>query len=108
MDNFHNELVNDLIPAAESKYSIFAETTDLKGIAASRYHRAFGGFSMGSMNTWHTFEYCLDYFRYFAPSSGGPNGNRAYMEEIVRSSGHSPEDFFIFTEKARSGDPLPR
>ena len=58
---------------------------------------AFGGFSMGSMNTWHTFEYCLDYFRYFAPSSGGPIGNRAYMEEIVRSSGHSPEDFFIFT-----------
>lgn len=42
-------------------------------------------------------EYCLDYFRYFAPSSGGPIGNRAYMEEIVRSSGHSPEDFFIFT-----------
>ena len=52
--------------------------------------------------------FCLDYFRYFAPSSGGPIGNRAYMEEIVRSSGHSPEDFFIFTEKARSGDPLPR
>lgn len=97
VDNFHNELVNDLIPAAESEYSTFAETTDLKGIAVSRDHRAFGGFSMGSMNTWHTFEYCLDYFRYFAPSSGGPIGNRSYMEEIVRSSGHSPEDFFIFT-----------
>ena len=97
VDNFHNELVNDLIPAVESKYSTFAGTTDLEGIAASRDHRAFGGFSMGSMNTWHTFEYCLDYFRYFAPSSGGPIGNRAYMEEIVRSSGHSPEDFFIFT-----------
>ena len=97
VDNFHNELVNDLIPAAESKYSTFAETTDLEGIAASRDHRAFGGFSMGSMNTWHTFEYCLDYFRYFAPSSGGPVGDGEYMANIVRSSGHSANDFFIFT-----------
>lgn len=97
VDNFHNELLNDLIPAVESKYSTFAESTDLEGLAASRDHRGFGGFSMGSMNTWHTFEHCLDYFRYFAPSSGGPIGNRACMENIVRSSGHSPEDFFIFT-----------
>lgn len=97
VDNFHNELINDLIPAVEEKYSTYAEATDPEGLAASRDHRAFGGFSMGSMNTWHTFEYCLDYFRYFAPSSGGPIGNRTYMEEIVRSSGHSPQDFFIFT-----------
>lgn len=95
-NNFHNELVNDLIPAVESRYSTYAESTDLKGIAASRDHRGFGGFSMGSMNTWHTFEHCLDYFRYFAPSSGGPIGNGAYMADIVRCSGHSPGDFFIF------------
>lgn len=66
-DNFHNELVNDLIPAAESKYSTYAESTDLAGLAASRDHRAFGGFSMSSMNTWRAFQHCLDYFRYFAP-----------------------------------------
>lgn len=95
-DNFHNELVNDLIPAVESKYSTYAESTDLEGIAASRDHRGFGGFSMGSMNTWHTFEYCLDYFRYFAPSSGGPIGNGDYMANIVRNSGHALDDFFIF------------
>ena len=51
---------------------------------------------MGSMNTWHTFEHCLDYFRRFAPSSGGPIGDGAYMAEIVKRSGHSPDDFFIF------------
>ena len=96
-DNFHNELVNDLIPAVESKYSTYAESTDVSGLAASRDHRAFGGFSMGSMNTWHTFEHCLDYFRYFAPSSGGPIGNGEAMADIVRNSGHTPEDFFIFT-----------
>lgn len=96
-DNFHNELVNDLIPAVESKYSTWAENTDPSGLAASRDHRGFGGFSMGSMNTWHTFEHCLDYFRYFAPSSGGPIGNGTYMADIVRNSGHTPDDFFIFT-----------
>ena len=36
----------------------------------SRNHRAFCGFSMDSVTTWHTFEYCLPYFRYFLPSSG--------------------------------------
>ena len=95
-NNFHNELVNDLIPAAETKYSTYAESTGPAGLAASRDHRGFGGFSMGSMNTWRTFEHCLDYFRYFAPSSGGPVGNGEYMADIVRNSGHSGSDFFIF------------
>lgn len=94
---FHHELVNDLIPAVESKYSTYAASTDGLGLAASRDHRAFGGFSMGAMNTWHTFEHCLDCFRYFAPSSGGPIGNGEYMADIVRNSGHSAGDFFIFT-----------
>lgn len=88
--------MNDLLPAVESKYSTYAESTDRLGLAASRDHRAFGGFSMGAMNTWHTFEHCLDYFRYFAPSSGGPIGDGEYMANIVRNSGHSVSDFFIF------------
>ena len=49
------------------------------------------------MNTWRTFEYCLDYFRYFAPSSGGPPGDGACMAAAVKNSGHSADDFFIFT-----------
>lgn len=63
--NYHNELVNDLIPAVEGKFSSYAESTDMKDLIASRDHRAFMGFSMGSVATWRTFEYCLDYFRYF-------------------------------------------
>ena len=50
-NNFHNELINDLIPAVESKYSTYAEDTTPDGLAASRNHRGFGGFSMGSVNT---------------------------------------------------------
>lgn len=101
--NFHSELVNDPIPAVESKYSTCAESTDRKGLAASRDHRAFGGFSMGSMNTWYTFAHCLDYFRYFAPSSGGLIGSGAYMAEIVSCSGRSPDDFFIVSASRTEG-----
>lgn len=96
-DQFHNELVNDLIPAAESKYSTYAENTTPEGLAASRDHRGFGGFSMGSVNTWCTFRYCLDYFRYFMPMSGNYGMNGEAMAQLVRSSGHTAEDFFIFS-----------
>lgn len=96
-NNFHNELVNDLIPAVESKYSTYAKDTTLEGLAASRDHRGFGGFSMGSVNTWRTFQYCLDYFRYFMPMSGSLTTDGEAMADIVRNSGHSGNDFFIFS-----------
>ena len=96
-DQFHNELVNDLIPAVEGKYSTYAEDTTPEGLAASRDHRGFGGFSMGSVNTWCTFRYCLDYFRYFMPMSGSYRMNGEAMADAVRDSGHTAEDFFIFS-----------
>lgn len=95
-DNYHNELVNDLIPAVEGTYSTYAEDTTLEGIRASRDHRAFCGFSMGSVATWRTFQYCLDYFRYFMPSSGNLTSDGEYMASMVRDSGHEWNDFFIF------------
>lgn len=95
-DNYHNELINDLIPAVEGKYSTCAENTTPEAIAASRDYRAFCGFSMGSMATWRIFEHSLDYFRYFMPSSGGPASSIETYESIVRNSGHDWDDFFIF------------
>lgn len=95
-DNYHNELIHDLIPAVEGKYSTYAEDTTPEAIAASRDYRAFCGFSMGSMATWRTFEHCLDFFRYFMPSSGGPASSVETYESIVESSGHDWNDFFIF------------
>lgn len=94
--NYHNELINDLIPAVESKYSTYAADTTKEGIRASRDHRAFGGFSMGSVATWRTFEYCLDYFRYFLPMSGSLTTDGQYMDDIVKRSGHEWNDFFIY------------
>ena len=95
-ENYHNELIHDLIPAVEGTYSTYAEDTTLDGIRSSRDHRAFCGFSMGSVTTWRTFQYCLDYFRYFMPSSGSLTSDRGYMASLVQDSGHEWNDFFIF------------
>lgn len=100
--NYHNELMNDLIPAVEGRYSTYAEDVTPEGIKASRDHRAFGGFSMGSVTTWHTFLNCLDAFRYFMPSSGAidPTGNR--LDQAVAESGYTWKDFFIFAATGTS------
>lgn len=95
-DNYHNELMNDLIPAVEGKYSTYAEGTSPQELTESRSHRAFAGFSMGSVTTWHTFQYCMDYFRYFLPSSGNLTSDGAYMERLVTDAGYDSEDFFIY------------
>lgn len=96
-DQFHQELLNDLLPAVEGKYSTYAEDTTSEGLIASCDHRGFGGFSMGSVNTWCTFRYGLDYFRYFMPMSGNYTTDGDYMAELVKESGHDWDDFFIFS-----------
>ena len=95
-DQFHNELVNDLIPAVESRYSTYAESTTIEGIRASRDHRGFGGFSMGSVNTWCTFRYAMDCFRYFMPMSGNYTTDGGYMADLVKAQGFEPDDFYLY------------
>lgn len=76
-NRFHNELMGDLVPAVEGKFHTWADfDTSLENLKATRDHRGFGGFSMGSVNTWHTFQNCLDYFRYFMPVSGNMGDGR--------------------------------
>lgn len=65
-----HELVNDLVPAVEGKYSTYARGTSPAALRNSRDHRAFGGFSMGSITTWYVFEYQLPYFNTFLPMAG--------------------------------------
>lgn len=91
--NYHNELVNDLIPAVESTYSTYADGVSESELKAARDHRAFGGFSMGSVTTWRTFQYALDYFRYFIPMSCGTSLDD---EEIRRAAaGRKQSDYFV-------------
>ena len=100
--NYHNELMNDLIPAVEGKYSTYAENVTPDGIKASRNHRAFGGFSMGSVATWHTFLNCLDAFRYFMPSSGAIDSTGNRLDQAVTESGYTWKDFFIYAATGTS------
>lgn len=65
-----HELVTDLVPAVESRYSTYADGTSAAQLQASRNHRAFGGFSMGSITSWYVFEYQLPYFSTYLPMAG--------------------------------------
>ncbi len=85
-NQYHNELINDLIPAIENNYNV----------EKSRDYRAFCGFSMGSVATWRTFEHCLDDFRYFMPSSGSFTNNLNTLRSIVEKANKAWNDFFIF------------
>lgn len=67
---FHSDFENHLMPAVEGAYRTYAKTTDAEGLAASRDHRAFGGFSLGAVTTWMAFCHDCDHIRYFLPMSG--------------------------------------
>ncbi len=93
---FPQELMNDLIPSVESHYSTYVKSFDPDGLRESRDHRGFGGFSMGSVATWHVFDHCLDYFRYFITMSGNC-GDGSQQDESVKRSCFGMNDFFMFT-----------
>ena len=100
--NFYQEFRANVIPFVEGKYSTYADSTTPEGIAASRMHRAYGGFSMGAVSTWAVIENCLDYVGYFMPLSGDHwSGNsaqdKAYsISSAIDRSGLSKRDYFIF------------
>lgn len=64
------ELMHDLVPAVEKRYKTYAKSVSKKNLEKSCDHRAFGGFSMGSITTWYVFQYDLPYFKYFVPMAG--------------------------------------
>ena len=107
--NFYQELRASVIPFVESKYSTYAETTDEAGMKASRMHRAYGGFSMGSVSTWAVFQNDLDIVGYFMPLSGDHwQGNGAYgkaksLADAVDKFGYRTDQYFIFAATG-SGD----
>jgi len=92
-ENYPNELINDLIPAVEGTYSTYAASTSKDDLIASRDHRGFGGFSMGSVATWRTFQYGLDYFHYFLPMSCGTSLNEEAI--FAAAEGRDPDDYFV-------------
>ena len=95
--HFHKVFENDLMPAVEGRFHSYAKSTSAKDLKASRDHRAFGGFSLGSVTTWLELCYNYDYIRYFLPMSGscwyyGGYGdwqteqNVDYIEQLVKDN----------------------
>jgi enterochelin esterase-like enzyme len=106
---FPEELINHVVPLVETKYNTYLESADKVAMKASREHRAFGGFSMGSVTTWYTFIDCLDYIKYYLPLSGdcwilgqAAGSSKAketaeYLAKVVKDAGYTPKDYYIFS-----------
>ncbi len=120
--DFPQELVNDIIPAVESKYRTYAyelaqggEVT-LEEIVASRNHRGIAGFSLGGVATWNVFIQQMQAFKWFLPLSeaswddgeGGLTGildsdsSAETLYEAVTEQGYGKDDFMLFV--ATGGD----
>ncbi len=103
---FHEELTSEIIPLVETKYNTYLKSTSLQDMKAAREHRAFGGFSMGSMTTWNVFANCLDYVKYYMPLCAGfrfgsqnPDepSSAEFLASVAKNSGYKiPQDFKIF------------
>ena len=105
---FHRDLRENLIPYIESHYLTYAQGTTEEELQVSREHRAFGGFSLGAVTTWHQFVNNLDYIKYFVPMSGDcwvmgtygglyyPEETADYLEDVVTDGGWSEGDFRIY------------
>ena len=105
--DFHREFLEELMPAVEGKYRTYAVTPTKEAFAASRDHRAFGGFSLGSVTTWFEFCHNADYIRYFLPMSGScwyyggygdyhPQETCDLFERIIREKKLDSRGYFIY------------
>ena len=95
LDLFAREIRESLMPAVESTYRTYTETPDDAGFKASRDHRAFMGFSRGSMTTWFMFDKMLDYSYYFLPFSGATS-DLGVVTAAIDSGSDYAHDFFIY------------
>ncbi|EPR07646.1 dockerin type I domain-containing protein [Ruminiclostridium papyrosolvens] len=106
---FPQELSTTLIPLVETKYNTYLKSKSTADMKSSRDHRAFGGFSMGSVCTWYTYINCLDYIKYFMPYSGDcwalgstagsskPTETAQYLADVAKKAGYkAPHDFKLF------------
>ena len=68
---FHKDFRENLIYAVETKYNTYSNRSkNIQDYINSRNHRAFGGFSLGSVTTWHQFVFNNDIIKYYLPMSG--------------------------------------
>ena len=90
------EMRETIIPYVENKYSTYAENTSIDGLKASRYHRAYGGFSMGGGSTWRMFCNNLDICAYFMPLSGHSWDGAGGVQNAIDKFGFKKDEYYVF------------
>lgn len=81
--NFYQEVVKNIIPAVELRYNTYlTEDTD-EAKKATRDHRAFSGYSRGSVCTWCILHNDFEYFRWYAPMSCHTTAGRGIRAELT-------------------------
>jgi endo-1,4-beta-xylanase len=121
---YYREVIEDLIPAVESQLNVYCTDFSEEGIKATRDHRAWGGYSRGSVCTWYMFHYNFEYFTYWMPTSanclregttsGADDAEEwtdemafEYVSEPIKE--HPELDFFIIAQSGGATDaPLMR
>ncbi|WP_049962947.1 family 43 glycosylhydrolase [Ruminococcus sp. HUN007] len=110
-DGVWEEMRKSIIPYVEGKYSTYAENTNIDGLKASRYHRAYGGFSMGGGSTWANFNNNLDIIAYFMPLSGHCWDGAGKVINAAKNSGFKKNEYFVLaatgTEDIAYGNMVP-
>ena len=109
---FDQEFVNDIMPAVESELKTYAKSTSKEDLIASRDHRGFGGFSLGSVTTWNQFCTNSDYISYFLPICGPcwyvsgayseeynetVNDTLWFMADLIRKNKLDERGYFIYS-----------
>ena len=89
LPNYYIEVIHDLIPQIESRYNVYCEDFSEEGIKASRDHRAWAGFSRGSVETWNLMNRDFEYFRYWFPMSAGVMPEGVSADEL-EEKGYTP------------------
>ncbi|HEM3488818.1 TPA: hypothetical protein U1B28_000398 [Streptococcus suis] len=106
--NFYQDFRNNLVPFIEGRYQTYANSTAIADLQDSRDHRAFAGFSGGSVTTWSQFLHNLDLIKYFGPMSGDSWEIEVYggrdnsqntvdlFEKVVTEGKYSIDDYHIY------------
>ena len=100
---FYKEWRASLIPFIEKKYSTYAGgDVSEENLKKTRYHRAYGGFSMGSASTWAGIVHgCMEICAYWMPLSGdnwegnGAFGKSQTVADEIDRIGLKDDEFYI-------------
>lgn len=97
LPKFAYEFKNDIVPCVEAKYSTYAGgDVSEENLIASRDHRAYAGFSMGSMTGFQAiWMNCVEYVSYIGNFSGCDAQGTGIAEKVAEALNTKYADYDI-------------